>query len=346
MKASPIRLLGFALLATAPVQAQTYTNLIRQVQFPGGSEYDMPVENNYDPNDPTRSLMPIDPGGARFELWTMRASGATLTNILLSSTYVATYMPVATVAITSEDQTSELPRTRADRPFRVMVNVIGLLSGATVPDASKSVNFYHHVQSYGEGGVGTNIDRTQAVQLSGNSLTTVDDHPFNYAIHSVPSADLTKARGEERFSVYSLADVDSGAPISELAGQTIQIWPVADGAIAGLTQGQNIKFRLPQLTLTLNDLYPSSTTYVQAYKGPAVLGTVGTVVPGSALVLNESVPQNRILMVDNYDEAVSEDGQWTFELLTSTPFGIDRLGHVTFNINRSLDFRGSSTTIE
>lgn len=344
MKANPLHFLGLALLAIAPAHAQPYTNFIRQVQFPGAAEYDMSVANTNSPTSITRSQMPIDPGGARFELWTVNSVGPR--SHLLSSTYVATYMPVSSVTILSEDQTASVPRTRADRPFQVTVNVVGLLSSADAPLAAKSVNFYRHVQSYGTAGDGSNIDRSMAQQLSHGSLTTNGDHSFSFAMHSVPSANLAKARGEERFSVFSLADAASGAPVSELGRQTIQIWPVADGAIAGLSNGQNIKFRLPQLTLTLNDLYPLSTTYVQAYRGAPALGTVGRVVPGSALVINEPSPQSRILVVDKYDEVVDADGQWTFELLTSTPFGIDRLAHVTFNVNRSLDVKGTFTTLE
>jgi hypothetical protein len=316
------------------------------VQYPGGIIYQglKNLANSSDPNNITKSEMPIDPGGARFELWTVTSDLSA--EYLLSSTYVATYMPVSTVTIRSEDQTSPLPRTRADRPFQVVVNMAGLLEGDDEPDASKKVNFYHHVQSYGADGDGTNLDRGLATVIADGSLEKNGDHTFAYAIHSVPSANLAKARGEERFSVFSLADEASGAPIAELASQTIQVWPVADGAIAGLTNNQKIKFRLPQLTLTLNDLYPMSTTYVQAYKGAPALGTVGKVVPGSALALNEPAPQSRTLVVDNYDEVVDSDGQWTFELVTSTPFGIDRLAYVTFQVNRSLDVRGATTTLE
>lgn len=344
MKFTSTRIIGLAFLAAMPAHAQPFTNFIRQVQFSAATTVTTTRDVDVATFGQRPSELAIDPGGARFELWTVNSVGPT--SHLLASTYVATYMPVATVTIISEDQTAPVPRTRADRPFQVVANVVGLLNSADAPDASRSVNFYHHVQSYGEGGDGINIDHTMAQQISQGSLTSVGDHPFSYTMHSVPSANLAKARGEERFSIFSLADTASGAPIAQLASETIQIWPVADGTMAGLTNGQKIKFRLPQLTLTLNDLYPISTTYVQAYQGPPALGTVGRVLPGSALVVNEPVPQNRILVVNNYDEVVDADGQWTFELLTSTPFGIDRLAYVTFNVNRSLDVKGTFTTLE
>ena len=112
---------------------------------------------------------------------------------------------------------------------------------------------------------------------------------LTYAVTSVPGADRTKVRGEERFSVFSLARL-SGDPRSQLASQFIQIWPVADGSITGITQGQIIRMAMPQLTLTLNDLYPSSTTYAQVYKGSPAVRSTGTVVPGSNLVVNDTIP--------------------------------------------------------
>lgn len=332
-----LAVLTFASIASA--QTPTYMNWIRQYQFPSGLAYDM---NNIAANDQGLSALAIDPGGARFELWTVSSVGPT--SYLLSSTYVSTYVPVATMAIRSEDNTSPVPRTRADRPFWVDVTMTGLRNGEFDPPASKSVKFLRHVQSYGTGGTGIGLDRTQATLLTQSSITTNGLQTFSYAINSVPGADRTKVRGEERFSVYSLQDYQT--PESLLAAQTIQIWPVADGSIAGLTNNQYVRYRMPQLTLTLNDLYPNSTTYLQAYRGAPALGTVGTVVPGSALVVSESVPQNRVLVLNNYDEVLTADGQWTVELLTKTPFGIDRLSFVTFTLNRTLDVNGTLTTIE
>lgn len=43
---------------------------------------------------------------------------------------------------------------------------------------------------------------------------------------------------------------------------------------------------------------------------------------------------------------MTSDGVWTMELLTSTPFGIDRLAHVTFTVDRTISVNGSVTTID
>lgn len=340
MKTPIPTILALGLLASPQAwsQAANFTNFIRQVQYPTGLVWDMSVAQAGE----ALSALPIDPGGARFELWTVYNVGPT--SYLLSSSYVGTYIPVATLGITSGDTTSQVIRTRADQPFTLNLNVQGLRSGLTDPLPSKSVDFFWHVQSYGEGGTGENLDRNQATLVANSSIGANGEQTLQFALTSVPGANRAKVRGEERFTIYSLADYQ--APASQLAGQTIQIWPVADGSINGLTSGQLVRYKVPQLTLTLNDLYPFSTTYAQAYAGPAQLGVTGTILPGSALVVDESVPQNRVLVVDDYAQALGADGVWTIELLTQTPFGIDRLAYVTFNLDRTMKVNSGLTTQE
>jgi hypothetical protein len=333
-------LLAVGLLCGTRVAAQTatYTNFIRQVQFPSGLQWDAPV----DAMGEQLSALAIDPGGARFELWTVMS--APLTSYLLSSSYVGTYIPVAQVVITSEDGSSAIPRTRADRPFTVDITITGLLAGAADPEPSKSVKFLQHVQSYGVKGTGVSIDRTQARLMSQSSITTNGTQKLTFSLNSVPGEDRSKVRGEQRFSFFSLADYQ--APESQLASQFIQIWPVADGAITGITQNQLIRYALPQVTLTLNDLYPTSTTYAQVYKGDAQLGVTGKIVPGSALVINDSVPQDRVLTIRKYDSVFDTDGRWTMELVTVTPFGIDRLCYVSFDLDRTIRMNSAFSTVE
>jgi hypothetical protein len=322
----------------AVAQTPTYTNFIRQVQFPSGVHWDATVAAAGE----QLSELAIDPGGARFELWTVSSNGPTA--FLIDSSYVGTYIPVATLTVRTEDLTSVVPRTRADRPFHVDLTVTGLRSGADDPIPSKSVKFLRHVQSYGPGGNGIGIDRTQAALLTQSSITTNGTQNLTFEINAVPGENRAKVRGEERFSIFSLEDYQ--APESQLAAQTIQIWPVADGSISGITHNQLVRYSLPQLTFTLNDLYPNSTTYAQAYKGNPQLGTVGKIVTGSGLVVSDSVPMSRTLVVDDYDEVFDEDGRWTIELLTDTPFGIDRLAYVSFDLDRTMKVNGSVTTIE
>jgi hypothetical protein len=321
----------------------SYTNYIRQFQMPEGTTWD--ASSAVEANGSQLSALAINPGGARFELHTVKSSSVSgLSSYTLDSSYVGTYVPVATVVVRSEDATSEVPRTRADRPFYVDISVSGLLSGPTDPEPSKSVKFLRHVQSYGVDGTGVGIDRTQATLLTQTSITTNGEQTLTFALNSVPGADRSKVRGEERFSIFSLEDYQ--APESQLGSQYIQVWPVADGTISGIASNQKIRFSLPTLTLALNDLYPFSTTYAQAYKGQAVLGKTGAILPGSQRIFNEPEPQDRVLSLSNYDSVFDSDGQWTIELVTKTPFGIDRLDYVTFELDRTIRMNGSFTTIE
>lgn len=159
----------------------------------------------------------------------------------------------------------------------------------------------------------------------------------------MPGGNRAKVRGEERFSFFSLADYQ--APESQLSSKFIQIWPVADGNIEGIAEGDNIRFSVPQVKLTVNDIYPESTIFAQIYPGTPALGTDGVVIPGSAVVISSTVPEDRVLIIDDWDQVIDDNGQWTMELLTDTPFGIDRLDHVTFYVDRTIEMNGAVTTI-
>jgi len=338
MKTFLLRLISLSALAASAASAQTYTNFIRQVQVSTGVQWDATVA--YQGTQASSLEIPI--GGSRFELWTLLSSP--LTSYLLDTKFVGSYVPSATVAIRTEDPYALVPRTRADRPFSIDITTSGLFSGTGSTDASKNVTLLRHVQSYGPGGTGVNMDRTQATLLTQSTISTNGTQTLTYQVTSIPGDDRTAVRGEERFSVFSLADSVSLAPASQLASQYVQIWPVARGSIEGITAGQKIRFSTPFLTLTANDLYPDSRVYAQVYKGASRLGVSGTIVPGSAAIVNDSVPQDRVIILRDYDALFTEDGQWTIELLTSTPFGIDRLASTTFVVDRTIRVNGTIST--
>lgn len=338
MKTLLLRSIVLTGLISSVASAQSYTNFIRQVQVSTGVQWDATVA--YQGTQASSLEVPL--GGSRFELWTLLSSP--LTSYLLDTKFVGAYVPSASVAIRTEDPYALIPRTRADRPFAVDITTSGLLSGSTYPDAAKSVTLLRHVQSYGAGGTGANLDRTQATLLSQASVTANGTQTLTYQVTSIPGSDRTAVRGEERYSVFSLADTVSAAPAAQLASQYVQIWPVANGSIAGISAGQKLRFAPPALTVTVNDLYPDSRMYVQVYKGTARLGVSGTIVPGSAVIVNDAVPQNRVILLKDYDALLPDDGQWTMELVTSTPFGIDRLSAVTFTVDRTIRVNGNLNT--
>ncbi len=320
----------------------SYTNFIRQVNLlPGGLaavEWDMSVAATGNDN----SALTIPLGGSRFELWTVL--NAPRTSYLLDTRTVGTYMPSAEVVIRSEDPYTEIPRTRADRPFFVDVKVSGLRSDEGVPESAKSVTLSRHVQSYGSDGDGSAIDRTQATLQSQGLVTTNASQTLSYTLTSVPGADRSKLRGEERFSVFG--KVSDSEPQSQIASRYIQIWPVADATISGIAENEVVRFKAPPLTVVLNDLYPSSNTYTQIYQGEARLGVEGIRVPDASVVANYTAPVNAALSIKDYDGLLDEDGVWTIEVLTETPFGLDRLAHVSFTVDRTMEIHGNFTTME
>lgn len=332
-----IAVILFSLFATEAKSQNVFTNFIRQIQLPDELEWDVDV----DLLGSQQSELPINPHGARFELWTVKSSP--LTSYLLDTTYVNSYIPVSEVTITTEDPYEVIPRTRIDRGFSITITVDGLSTDPAAPEAAKSVKLLRHVQSYGTG-KGNGIDRSLATLLTQGSLDANGDHTITIPLSAIPGSDRTKVRGEERFSVFSLADYE--APESQLDSHFIQVWPLTRVTIDGLSNGDIIKDLAPEVTVTLKDLYPDSFTYAQIYEGAASLGTGGTLIAGASVMIDSAVPRNRKLRIKKWDDAIRHDGTYTIEVLTSTPFGIDRLSYMTFDVKRTIQFNGNVTSIE
>ena len=356
----------------------TYTNFIIQRQLPNGP--DMQI-NNIAPKGQQDSPMAINPDGARFELHTTRS--APLNTFLLQSTYVGTYVPMASVVIDTEDPWGKEPdtstftnvtyenptfaanrivpvntpakirRTRADRPFKVYVTTSGILSGATDPAPSKAINFYHHTQSYGVGGTGNPIDRSQAIaqnpQLPQITTNRVHD-PLVVALTTIAGANRLKIRGEERYSAFSLPDNQIPArPIAanELSSNTLIVWPVTDGSLSGIASDQIVRFAMPTVTFTYNDTYPGSQTFAQVYKGELRDNVNGLIVPGSHKNNTNTIPESYVETTGGeFDRIFDSDGRWTMEILTISPFDTMRLGYVSFTVDRTMQVNSTVTTIE
>jgi hypothetical protein len=325
-------LLGTLLCSHAQAAGEGFVNFIRQQQKTTGVVWSMPVV----PVGNGPSQLPLEKDGALFQLWTIEQ--ATAKDYLLDQKLVGAYLPSASISIRTLDPYSAVPRTRADQPFTVTYNVSGLLSGTGLPEASTRVLLEHHLANYK--GEQKSIPAAQAIAgspFSSSYLTANGNTTQSYAVTNLKAADPTLATGEEHFVIHALAD--DSAQQTQLATAHVQVWPVASGAIQGIAQGERVRFHAPALTVTLTDLYPRSNTWVQVYKGEPKLNTAGTQVTGSVLVLDQDRSDSRVLTVSDYDTALTEDGTYTMELLTETPFGIDRLHYLTFVVDRKLEIR-------
>lgn len=308
-----------------------YTFFVRQTLWPTGVNHDSMVLSSGQMVSP----LAFEPGAASFALWAVRISP--LTSYLLDTTVCGSYLPTATMKIRTEDPYPHLPRTRADRPFWVDTNIQGLLNDPDAPDSSKSVTFLHHAQSYGPAGNGDAIDRTQATLVSQSSITINGAYSLVIHAHSIPGNAGANARGEERISLMTAADYQM--PEQILKSEFIQVWPVAKAVINGLTEGQTIGPGVPAFGLQLNDLYPSSTTFAQIYKGSPRPNVKGRILPGTTIVINSSTPQNRSVSIQNDLPLFDSDGVWTLEVVTTTPFGTEPITAISFNVRGTASIR-------
>jgi hypothetical protein len=369
MRYNCLRWVLLGIISSSYASAQvTYTNYLRQVQLPdGGGTWTWDPSTTVVAAGSQLSKEGIQVAGSRFDLWTIRS--APLTEYLLDSCLVGTSVPRAEIVIDTEDPfgknltaggtlpvnlPGKLRRTRADRPFTVYVTVSNLLNGPTDPLSSKSVDYFRHVQSYGTG-VGQGINRTMATRLTQSSITTNGLQTLPYSVTMIPGSPLKKLRGEDRFSVFTITDPTPGSlPPAQLASQYIQVWPVTDGNISGIATNDTVRFAMPPITITYNDIYPDAEVYAQAYKGERVVGKIGARIEGGGKTNTGSSPTNEVLTPTKLDPIFTSDGRWTIELITVSPFGTEYLRHpvtdlpvfVTFTVDRTIEVNSTVTTVE
>jgi len=355
MKSLPSKLFGVLLGISAAFaqSADEFTNYFVQIELPEDGEPAPPHYVYVSDQGQQLSPLQINPGGARFELWTIRNNP--LTEYLLDSKYVSSYTPWAEIAIVTGDSYQMIPRTQVGRTFDVFVKTAGLSDLPDARIASKSVRLRRHVLSYGMDGTGENINRDpvtgQSTLLQEVYLVDNQIHHYTFGMSQIPIIDgnYLKSRGEEIFSVYTIEDYQ--APSSQLASIFVQVWPQTTGSISGISEGDSIRFATPQITLTYQDIYPSSNTYAQIYPGPPT--QAGSPIKDGILIVGSgdpnyyaATPKDMVCTPGNWDIRIDQDGQWTMELICVTPFGVERLDHVTFEINRSIEVQGSVTTSE
>ena len=314
----------------ALASSEDYTNLLRQIQQGETNvSWDMPVS----PNGTRPAALLTEEDGSLFQLWTI--SRKTAEEYLLDQKLVGAYLPKGVVTIHTLDSYNGIPRIRVDQPFSVDFTVSKLLGGPNFPIAATKVLAQHHLAP--------NLDGTSVITparaISGapfssgfitrNGITTVE-----YAASAITAPDLRKGRGEEHFVLHALSDGTHTQ--TQIATAGLQVWPVATGTISGISENELLRGTPPALTVAVRDLYPSSSTQVRIYsKGPDI-GEEGKALPGSELILDQALPENRILIVEEYGELFDSDGPYRVDLLTTTPFGTERLDSVNFQVNRSL----------
>jgi len=320
---------------------------IRQIQTVSGQSiiYDIPLSSDQG----SVNSKPLTAAAAIFQLYSSTTTNGTATLKKLDEKTVATFLPVVTAQVLSEDPYYP-PRTRADKPYGMRIVVSNMqAAGTPVPDYARKVQVARSYKLY---------DASTYVPLTtvGTSGTYADSFTFrengtftdNSILQRLPATIPTKAVGEESFTVY--LHPDSSSPQSELAKATVKIWPVAEATISNIEEGKIYKYIPLDGIFAAKDLYPKSVTYAQVYRGPYSVGTVGTPLPTTVVsYANAEVPQNAQLALNGLENVLSEDGDYTIEILTITPFNggaPEILTHVTFSLKRNMTVRGGVMSME
>lgn len=324
-----LTLLSAVLSANTLAVSGAYVNFIRQTQQGTGVTWDMPVVAT----GTAASALTLENNGSLFQLWAIEQTLAK--DYLLDQKLVSAYLPKADIKITTLDPYPLVARTRVDQPFTVEIEMTDLLSGAGLPEASTKVLLEQHIQSYAAGQ--TSLDPALVAAntpLTSGYITQNGKTVMKFAASSLKASDPTKALGEEHFIIHALAD--GTVSQSQIASAHVQVWPIASGAILGITPGQELRFQTPLIQLNLTDLYPRSDTYLMLYEGAGINGVAGTIVKAFPVDRDRTVSQ--ILEVTELDSKFTKDGTYTVALMSETVFGTELLcPPVTFSVNRSID---------
>jgi len=273
-------------------------------------------------------------------------TGSSLPHLLAEKT-IGAYIPEARISLSSADPYFP-PRTRADQPYSASIAVSRLPVDTTdLPEGvprkvtlARSYKLYErtlHVPAENGSGQGT---YDQGYEFTKNGTFT-----FPTIYQALPGASPTKAIGEESFT----ASVKLGNSQAAIGSATIQIWPVATAKIEGIEPGKRYLEAPPGAQIVLTELYPDSVTYAQIYPGPPALGTNGIKLPSSVFSVNTFAPQNAVVPLADLTVGLGEDGIYTIEVLTITPFNSrqpERIAYVSFDLKRTISIRAMSATME
>ncbi|NNC89081.1 MAG: hypothetical protein HKN82_11535 [Akkermansiaceae bacterium] len=348
--------------AVAMADPSDYVNFVRQIQEDSGVAHDVGV----DPIGSMLSAEGVGPGGSEFELWSIHTESSN--EYLLDTKYVSSFAPDSAIQIITGDPYRFHARTRADQPFTVIINVSGLVTipatntppgDPAIPNSARQVMLEHEVYNYpGDqhslSGI-TNPAGTRTSGMYGNNELPLQ---LNFAATNLSGPDLTKVKGEEIWTVHSTDEWTregrkkggfrlkfSGEGI--LASKKLQVWPVADATISGIDSSVRYS-EVPNVTVDLNDLYPSSSTQVRIFLGsPGMANPDYIKIRDGFVPINDSIPQNRTLFLNNINDYFTEEGAYTMEVIHTTPFGTELLTHLyPIKVDRTVEFRGGLYTVE
>lgn len=313
---------------------EEWTVTLKQRNLETGSVY----YSNVDREGNAPSQAPVPEGGSEFTLWAYSRTDEGTTEHFVDSALVGAYLPKGRLWITTPDPYSGgIPRTRIDQGFTLNFEVADLDTSAGAPEAAKKLLLDHDLAvSSGavpaDGIVGDSFDFEQRY-LDRNGVGSI-----RFPGSNIPGSDPFSDSGMEYFNLYALPD----GTVAELllSEAQVQIWPMSSAEFGGLESSSPYKI-VPEISVNLVNLYPESETWVQVYRGPESIGTNGIRLSETKAIVNDVKPDNKVLSFKKLNEVMNDNGEWTLEVLTETPFGIERISYRTIVVDRDLELRGS-----
>lgn len=368
MKLTPLQIAALVTVA-APSSTlfgaeEDWTIILLQRQIETGATQQVPVNSS----GSRAALAPVPHGGSVFELWGLNPDAGSNSATLVDSEVVSAFLPDGELSIlTPDDHVSDIPRTRIDQGFTLNYEVSGLLpNDPEAPLAARSVLLDHKVANYapgfikGEDNFALSSGNSGGGGLLGGLLNGVTEllssllgtetefaqrsiasngsDQIVFQTANIPGGDIHSDAGIETFRLFALGDATTAQ--AQLAEAKVRVWPLAQASIQGVESGESYS-RIPEIKIDLKSLYPESETWVQIYPGPQALGTEGIKLNESAIPWDDEVPLSTSLSFRNLDRLITEEGQWTIEVLTQTPFGVERLAWRSIAVGRTLRVRGN-----
>ncbi|MGJ8724915.1 MAG: hypothetical protein ACSHYB_10200 [Roseibacillus sp.] len=318
-------------LVTANPDEWTVTLVQKHLESAGVFQGEVEMEGN------RVSFAPVPEGGSEFTLWAYRRGPNGLEEHQVDTEVVGAYLPKGRLWITTEDPyTGGIPRTRIDQGFTLNFEIEGLMSGSDAPKAAKRVLLDHRLASAEgdpkESNLGPEKDFKQSF------ITRNGPGGIQFSASNLPGTDIYNDSGVETFRLYALPDGETAE--LELSSAQVQIWPMSQASFRGISTSE-VYTIAPEVAVDLVNLYPDSETWVQFYPGAPSPGTNGTRLTETVVIVNDDRPRDSEMILTKLDTVLSDNGTWTLEVITRTPFGAEVIESATIEIDRDLMLRGS-----
>lgn len=351
---------------------EDFTNFVRQTDYDTFVKWDVQV----DAEGEMSSEGTISDIGSLFELVTIH--NTTGEEIGLDREFVADYAPKVTMDFITGDPYPHVARTRVDQPLQLVVRIEAAESTTGSLDAAYgNLVIAHSGYLYPDGVLSPyELDGEPTAFDTEYDLAAGSEVVIDFPAATLSATDPTDTEGIEMFSIQpaqtnnghgnNLDDADvsnngkkrvvdesglvddetrnGGAYIiaSTLDKAMLQVWPVATAAIAGLDSTE-IYQSVPTFSVDLGDLYPDSSTYIRVYQGaPSANPTNPIEIGTSAVVINDTIPQDRNMLINELDEFLGATGSYTIEVLHDTPFGTDVLTQFyPLQVDLTMEVRGA-----